>query len=328
MQLRITAQAIYDELTARGMDVQIVPLQSTQALIFDYKGAMRVIIGANPDIASASARTMAQAKDMTYAIVRRDGITTIPATQSYADNKAAKKFLQAHRQIVIKPVDGAHGNGVTTNITQFSQIGDAVSVALTHSKSKQVIMQQQISGIDLRILIIDGECVGVVCREPASVVGNGSDTVAVLIQQENTHNRDRGTEPYTKKMNKIELDAVNRYLNSEQLLSVPDQGEVFQVVGTANIGTGGRSLECRADIPQVIIDQAIGLTTTIGTFICGVDFLYDKQKNIWHLLEINTSPSFGLHMTPSEGEAIPDLPKIYVDKLLKKYNKGIYEFKA
>lgn len=322
INLKITARSIYDELTARDIDVQIMRLAHTQALVFDYRGRPRVIIGANPDVSSASASVIAQAKHLTYAMLQRYPVATMPASELYIDGERAKEFLDVHKRIVTKPVDGAHGNGVTINITNPEQLDAAVAVAKEHSGSGAVMMQQQVSGVDLRVLIIDGECIGAVRREPASVTGDGAHTINELVARENSHNDDRGDTPYTKKLNKIDVEAVMRYLSQEQRDYIPREGEICCVVGTANIGTGGRSIECRDMIPQEIIDEALAVAGLSGAFICGVDFLYDESQGTWCLIEINASPSFGLHMMPSEGHAIMDLPKLYVDKLLAKYNQG------
>jgi cyanophycin synthetase len=320
MNLKITAQSIYQELTERGIDVSIVRLNLTQAMVFNYAGKMRVIVGSNPDIANASFSTIAQNKNFTYEVVKEHGMTSVPETETFESVSQAEEFLKVNKRIVIKPVDGAHGNGVTTNITKPRQIEQAVEAALSRSESEKILLQKQIDGTDLRVLVIDNECVGVVSREPARVVGDGESTVLELIEHENMHNSDRGETPYTKKMNKIDIDAVMRFLSASQLSYVPGIGEIFQVVGTANIGTGGRSVECYGIVPEALIDQAIKISNVCGAFIAGVDFLYDASSRTWYLLEINASPSFGLHMMPSEGQPINNLPKLYVDKLLKKYN--------
>ncbi len=322
MNLKITAQSIYNELSARGIDIQIMRLARTQALVFDYAGKPRVIIGANPDASSASASVIAQAKHLTYEMVKRYNTAKMPATELYIDDTQAKKFLQQYKQVVIKPVDGAHGDGVTTNIVNTDQLGEAVVTARKCSGSGTVMIQQQVSGVDLRVLVIDGECISVVKREPARVIGDGVHTIAELVVIENMHNEDRGDLPYTKKLNKIDENAVKRYLSHQDIKRIPEKDEVCFVVGTANIGTGGRSIECHNAIPQEIINEAIAVTDLAGAFICGVDFLYDETQCSWYLIEINASPSFGLHLMPSEGRAITDLPKIYADKLLDRYNQG------
>ncbi|MFZ1812544.1 MAG: hypothetical protein WAU02_03445 [Candidatus Saccharimonadales bacterium] len=322
LKLKITSRSIYDELALRGIDVSVDEGLKAPLLTFMYNDRVRSIAGANPDISSATSVTIANNKRLTYALASRYTSIVVPATITYHDDTQAADFLRQYGRVVVKPVDGAHGNGVTTNVTDSATMTEAIETAKLHSDSQIILLQEFVTGLDMRVLVIDGECVGAVRREPASVTGDGVHTVQELIQIENSHNPDRGEVAYTAKMNKIDLGAVARYLGSDELQVVPKRGELTQVVGTANIGTGGRAVECLQALPKAMIRHATEIARVGGMFICGVDFLYDEDHGEWRLIEINSSPSFGLHMMPSEGVPIPDLAHHYIDKLLAIYNKS------
>ena len=102
MNLKITAQSIYQELTERGIDVSIVRLNLTQAMVFNYAGKMRVIVGSNPDIANASFSTIAQNKNFTYEVVKKHGMTSVPETETFESVSQAEEFLKVNKRIVIK----------------------------------------------------------------------------------------------------------------------------------------------------------------------------------------------------------------------------------
>ncbi len=320
LQLKITSRAIYDELQRRGIDAHVVRLSKVTVLLFDFNGRHHAIVGAKPDVSAATSVAITGNKSLTYEIATRYHVAPIPVTEVYHDFVHACDFLQRYQRIVVKPIDGAHGNGVSTNITSQLQLKKAIDAAASHSESKKVLLQEFVQGVDIRVLIIDGTFVGAIRREPASVVGDGIHTIDELIAIENT-NSDRGSEPYTKKMNMIDIAAAHRYLTARKRQKIPAIGEYTQVVGTANMGTGGRAVECGQLIPKEMIEQAICMSDIAGAFICGVDFLYDIAAGTWKLIEINASPSFGLHMMPSEGRPIDDLATRYIDALFSKYSK-------
>ena len=56
----------------------------------------------------------------------------------------------------------------------------------------------------------------------------------------------------------------------------------------------------------------------VGLYACGVDFLYDAAKATWFFIEINASPSFGLHIWPTEGRP-EDVVAIYLDAVLENF---------
>lgn len=319
--LKITAQSIFDELTRRGIDVSIIHVTKAPVLAFEYNGELRKIIGANPDASSAAASSIAQNKQLTYEFASRYSDIPTPKSTIYDDLEGAIEFLKTSEHIVVKPTDGSHGNGVTTNITQIDMLEPAIKEALSYSESKKILLQEFIQGEDIRVLVIGGEYVCAVRRTPASVIGDGERTVMELMIQENADNPDRGSIPYTEKLNKIDIEAAKRYLSQDELAAIHDSGKVVKVVGTANIGTGGRAEECGDKVPEKMIQNAIAISEIAGTFICGVDFMYDEEREKWYLIEINASPSFGLHMTPSSGKPMKDLPTVYVDKLLAEYSR-------
>jgi CO dehydrogenase/acetyl-CoA synthase beta subunit len=93
-----------------------------------------------------------------------------------------------------------------------------------------------------------------------------------------------------------------------------------RVVGTANIGSGGVAVNRTGQLPAELVQSAVMIAKALNLFICGVDFMYDKARETWHFIEINSSPSFGLHLWPHEGEPV-DVTGAYVDALLGAYSR-------
>ncbi|NEQ96668.1 MAG: hypothetical protein F6K30_08090 [Cyanothece sp. SIO2G6] len=85
--------------------------------------------------------------------------------------------------IVIKPLDGNHGRGITINIETWSQAQAAYDAA--SEVSSGVIVEHFYQGRDHRILVVNHKLVAVAERVPACVVGNGRDTIEALIEETN-----------------------------------------------------------------------------------------------------------------------------------------------
>jgi cyanophycin synthetase len=69
---------------------------------------------------------------------------------------------------VLKPIDGNHGKGATTNIINFEQAHKALEAAQAYSRD--VICEKFITGFDFRVLVINHKFVSAALRTPASVV--------------------------------------------------------------------------------------------------------------------------------------------------------------
>jgi len=77
--------------------------------------------------------------------------------------------------LVIKPIDGNHGKGNTTNITSWDQALRAFEAAKEFSRN--VIVERYILGVDFRCLVIDYKFICAALRTPASVIGDGVHTI-------------------------------------------------------------------------------------------------------------------------------------------------------
>jgi len=83
--------------------------------------------------------------------------------------------------IVLKPIDGNHGKGATTNIVDRVHALKALEAAQVYSRS--VICERFIVGYDFRVLVINHKFICAALRTPASVVGDGEHNIQWLIDQ-------------------------------------------------------------------------------------------------------------------------------------------------
>jgi cyanophycin synthetase len=89
--------------------------------------------------------------------------------------------------LVIKPIDGNHGKGNTTNITTWEHAVTALESAQRYGRS--VIVERFITGFDFRILVINYKFICAALRTPAAVKGDGVHTIQYLIDEVNKDSR-------------------------------------------------------------------------------------------------------------------------------------------
>ena len=85
--------------------------------------------------------------------------------------------------VVVKPLDGNHGNGISINLKTAEAVAESFDFALEYNKrGSTVIVETYIQGLDHRMLVIDGKLEAVSKRVPGHIVGDGKYTAAELIE--------------------------------------------------------------------------------------------------------------------------------------------------
>ncbi|HEU0137099.1 MAG TPA: Mur ligase family protein, partial [Flavobacterium sp.] len=142
---------------------------------------------------------------------------------------------------------------------------------------------------------------------PAHVVGNGSDTVTKLIEEINTDPR-RGY-GHENVLTEITIDRDTTDLLEKRgynLESVPPHGEIVYLKSTANLSTGGTSVDVTEMMHPENIFLCERISRIIGLDVCGVDIMAENlteplKENGGVILEVNAAPGFRMHLAPSEG---------------------------
>ena len=207
--------------------------------------------------------------------------------------------------IVIKPLDGNHGKGASINVTNWE---DAVK-GLKHAKeySRRVIVEKFVTGFDFRVLVINNEVIAAAQRVPAHIIGNGKNTIQELIDITNEDPR-RGY-GHENVLTEITIDRTTERLidNAGYTLdSVLPENETLYLKSTANLSTGGTSIDVTDLMHPENVFIAERISRVIGLDICGIDIMAPNltqslKENGGVILEVNAAPGFRMHLAPSEG---------------------------
>jgi cyanophycin synthetase len=207
--------------------------------------------------------------------------------------------------LVIKPIDGNHGKGNTTNINNREQAIKALEAARVYSRS--VIVERFITGYDFRCLVINGKFICAALRTPASVVGDGKHNIQWLIEETNKDPR-RGY-GHEKVLTQITIDQFTQKMLEDvgyTLDTIPEKGERVILKPTANLSTGGTSSDVTEEVHPANIFMFERIARIIGLDICGIDVMATDLKtpvseNGGAILEVNAAPGFRMHIEPAEG---------------------------
>ena len=207
--------------------------------------------------------------------------------------------------IVIKPLDGNHGKGASINIKKWEDAVEGLAYAKKYSH--RVIVEKFITGYDFRVLVIDNKLVAAAKREPAHVKGDGKQTIQQLIDETNLDPK-RGY-GHENVLTQIDVDRDTTDLLEKlnyTLATVPKKDEVVYLKSTANLSTGGTSVDVTDLMHPENIFLCERISRVIGLDVCGVDIMAENltqplKENGGCILEVNAAPGFRMHLAPSEG---------------------------
>jgi cyanophycin synthetase len=246
-------------------------------------------------------------KDGTKQILRDSGVpvprgTTIRSPKYLEDAIAEVGGFP----IVIKPLNGNHGRGITIDVRTVKEA--LVAFDMAQEVSEEVIIERFHLGRDHRILVVNGKFVAVAERVPANVTGDGVSSISQLIEITNKDPR-RG-DGHDNVLTRIEIDRTSMDILARQgftLESVPPKGLVCYLKATANLSTGGVSVDRTDEIHPENIWLAERVARIIGLDIAGIDMVTeDISKPVRQvdgaIVEVNAAPGFRMHTAPSIGK--------------------------
>lgn len=207
--------------------------------------------------------------------------------------------------IVLKPLNGNHGRGQSINVKDW----ETAKIGLQHAKqvSSKVIVEKYITGCDFRVLVINHKIVAAARRVPAHIVGDGENTIQYLINKENKNPR-RGY-GHENVLTEITIDKDTEDLLGKlnyTLQTIPQKGEIVYLKSTANLSTGGTSIDVTDLIHPENILMCERISKIVGLDICGIDIMainltQPLRETGGAVLEVNAAPGFRMHLAPSEG---------------------------
>jgi GNAT-family acetyltransferase (TIGR03103 family) len=301
-QLNVYARIITDEARRRGIGVDVIDAEN---------GYFRLSLGGRTitcreslsELTSAVAMSWCDDKAVTRALLHEADLH-VPA-QAIADQRSTiEAFVKAHPRVVVKPARGEQGAGVCVDLTDLTDIENAVGRAAEFCD--KVVLEEFVAGDDLRIIVIDEEVVAAAVRKPARIRGNGELTIEQLIEKQS-----RRRAAATGGESTIPLDEETRRTIADQGYEMGDvlpAGRELQVRKTANLHTGGTIHDVTPDLNPHLRQVAVTAARILHMPVVGFDFLVpDVQRDDYVIIEANERPGLANHEPQPTVEKFLDL---------------------
>ena len=207
--------------------------------------------------------------------------------------------------IVLKPINGNHGRGITTDINNWKDA--CVAFKSAQKISPVVIVERHIHGNDYRLLVIGFKLVAAAKRTAAHVIGNGTSTIQELIDLVNSDSR-RGY-GHENVLTQIEVNQLTLDLLQSQNKTtscILQRGEIVQLKDTGNLSTGGTAEDVTDIVHPANIFMAERIARIINLDICGIDVVTTDigmplSETRGAVIEVNAGPGIRMHLAPTEG---------------------------
>ncbi|MFL5545905.1 MAG: cyanophycin synthetase family protein, partial [Gemmatimonadaceae bacterium] len=268
VRLGPSTAAVVEEAKRRGIPVR--RLNNYSLVQLGLGKNLRRIQATLSDYTSAIAVEIAQDKDDTKRVLGNIGLPVPKGDVARSFERAVEIADEIGYPVILKPLDANQGRGISGQIDNEHALHEAWNEA--REFGDRIVIEQYAEGRDHRVLVINGKVVACAERIPARVTGDGSSTIAQLIERENRDPR-RGV-GHTKTLTKLPADERTTCFLRKQgltLESAPQNGQVVYLRGTANLSTGGTAVDRTAPPPPPTTTACEMAAGIIGLDIAGID---------------------------------------------------------
>ncbi len=264
--------------------------------LFGQGSAGHMVACSSDDRDSYTGSQLSREKHLTAQIVRRLGF---PAPEHGVAKDASGALALARRlgfPVVVKPLNGDMGHGVTADITSEQEVLAAFQHAVT-SHPGPVLVERHVPGDVHRLVALNGCFAWANRRRSAQVIGDGTQTVESLLAAENQQRGLLSPEAFGF----LRADAQMLALLAKQdltLQSRPEAGRRVRLGTTSNRGGGGTNERIPTGVHPDNQDLVASLSRAFRLNTLGIDFITQDITRSWRegncaVIEVNASPGMG-----------------------------------
>ena len=296
------ARIIVDEARRRGIQTDII---DSEGGLFRLSWGGRSVRCRESlsELTSAVALSICDDKRVTRRIVEAAGVR-VPRRIDPQDLGAIDEALETYGQLVVKPARGEQGKGVAVGLKTMAD----VQAALLRARRicPEVLVEEQVEGEDLRLVVIDYEVVACAVRRPPRVIGDGRSTLRALIEHQS-----RRRAAATGGESSIPIDAETERTLAEAgygLDDVAGEGEEILVRKAANLHLGGTIHDVTDEVHPVLVEAAVAAARAIDIPVTGIDLMVRApDQPDYAFIEANERPGLANHEPRPTAERFIDL---------------------
>ena len=274
-----------------------------------YGSKQRRIWTAETDRTSAIAETISSDKDLTKRLLT---LCSIPVPEGQIAKTADEAWEAAQDiglPVVVKPLDGNRGWGVSLDVNTEEGVRKAWVAA--EKEGSEVLIERYVRGDEHRVLVVGDRVVAAVRGETATITGDGTSTVEQLIDSQiNTDPRRGVAEGFP--LDLIRLDTPRGEMSLLEIQrqglepsSVPEKGRIVVVQRNGNLNN---------DVTDLVHPEVAAVATlaarVIGLDIAGIDIVTQDisrplEETQGAIIEVNAGPGLLMHVKPAVGQPRP-----------------------
>lgn len=301
-ELNPYARLITDEARKRGIHVEV--LDAANGYFRLSLGGRSVVCRESlTELTSAIAMSRCQDKRVTLKLLAEVGLQ-VPGQRVADGSQADLAFLTKHAAVVVKPVEGEQGKGISVNITTANELLSAIERA--RQFCDRVLIETFCPGHDLRVVVIDYQVVAAAVRRPPAVVGDGASSIRALIEKQS-----RRRQAATGGESQIPIDDETRRCVARQGYMLDDilpAQTTLTVRNTANLHTGGTIHDVTDSLNPVLRRDAEAAARALDIPVTGLDFIVpDPAAPEYVIIEANERPGLANHEPQPTAERFVDL---------------------
>ncbi|HEX8709299.1 MAG TPA: cyanophycin synthetase [Pyrinomonadaceae bacterium] len=302
-ELGPSTRAIVEAARRRGIPTFRVNDDSLVQL--GYGKNRKFIQAAMTDRTSGIAVEIAGDKELTKTMLEQADLPVPRGRVVETADEAVSAMYELGPPVVLKPMDGHQGKGVSLNLMTPEEVTEAFLIAREHSH--YVLVEEHLTGRDYRVLVVGGRLIAASERLPCHVLGDGLRTLDELIE---IANRDplRGLS-HDNALTRIVVDQVMLHCLHKRglsLESVPAAGERVFLRENGNLSTGGTALDVTDQVHPEIRRLCERAARVVGLDICGLDLIAaDISRPLEKgngFIEANAAPGLRMHTSPTQGQ--------------------------
>lgn len=326
--MTITAKFYLEEAKRRGWKYEWIDEYRNILMLFPPDEEPILIRNNVTELATAIGSLLSSYKVASSELAKKVGFK-VPESliiEEVVSYEKALPMLQQNERVVVKPMDSAFGNGVSTNVTNDQELKAAVDLAREKNiRSEGVIVQPFCTGKDYRLYMLDGKLVGAIERVPLVLVGDGEHTIKELLNLKFEQiNQKQDVKIHEVKLNEEEYLSHLSDFPPETIL---EAGQELVAHGVANLSRGGEAIDVTDSVHPEIIKTADKLSKLMHLDMCAVDVLSadisqsPDTTDAW-FIEVNVAPGFRGHYFPTVGKK-REIAPLVLDAILKKRHENI-----
>ena len=301
-ELNPYARIVADEAIRRGIHVEVLD-PAWGELRLTHGGRKVVTRESLSELTTAVAMSRCDDKRVTRRILAHAGLS-VPRGRCADGGAGDAEFLAEVGSVVVKPARGEQGHGITVGVTDADALARAVELARRFSS--EVLLEEQVSGEDLRVLVIDHQVVAAAVRRPAAVIGTGEHTIRALIEAQS-----RRRAAATGGESRILIDDTTVEIVAEAGFDLDDvlpADEELVVRRTANLHTGGTIHDVTASLHPELATAAVQASHALDIPVVGMDFMVRAvDEPEYHVIEANERPGLANHEPQPTAQRFIDL---------------------